>query len=145
MLNKVLETPVDKIIEELKTNKILSITQIQKKLKLPLTIIERWLVILEEYKVIKTTYKGFEGFVEFVEKKEKSNEPGIEDIKLVFIDKCKEKKLDFNKMKEIWPIFLEANISEIKKEFEKDAISKKYDVSKIKLAWLKFEKDLRRF
>lgn len=145
MLNKVLTTPVDTLIQELKEKKIMSFKEIEKSLKLPLSIIQRWVVILEEYKVVKTTYKGLDGFVSIIEHENKKNEPEIEEIKLLFIEKCKEKGLTFDQMREIWPKFLEEQYSSIKKEFEIKASKKGYDKNKIALAWNKFDKELKRF
>jgi DNA-binding transcriptional regulator YhcF (GntR family) len=145
MLNKVLTTPVDTLIQELKEKKIMSFKEIELKLKLPLSIIQRWIVILEEYKIIKTSYKGLDGFVQLVENQKKTKEPEIEEIKLLFIDKCKEKGLTFEDMKKIWPTFLEEYKEAIKKEFEIKANKKGFATDKIKIAWSRFEKDLVRF
>lgn len=145
MLNKVLTTPVDQLVQELKEKKVMSFKEIETSLKLPLSIIQRWIVILEEYKIIKTTYKGLDGFVEIVKKEKKGNEPEIEEIKLSFIDKCKEKGLTFDDMRKIWPSFLEEHYTAIKKEFETKALKKGFSQDKIKIAWGKFDKDLKRF
>ncbi|MEC8339254.1 MAG: hypothetical protein VXZ40_01405 [Nanoarchaeota archaeon] len=145
MLNKVLTTPVDTLIGELREKKIMSFKEIETKLKLPLSIIQRWVVILEEYKIVKTSYKGLEGFVEIIEKENKNKGPEIEEIKLLFIEKCKEKGMTFDQMRSIWPSFLEEHYQAIKKEFETKASKKGFDKNKIAIAWNKFDKDLKRF
>ena len=101
-------------------------------MKMPLSIIEKWLVVLEEYKVIKTTYKGFEGFVEFNTKKEEKQKKGIdiEEIKNIFIQKCKQKKLSFKQIEAIWPKFTLEYTPQIKEEFVSSA--KKKDTVKLK-------------
>ena len=42
MLNKVLETPVDTLVELVKKNDNCTITFLKEKLNLPLDIIEKW-------------------------------------------------------------------------------------------------------
>lgn len=144
MQNKVLTTPVDNLIDIIKENSPITITQLQKKIKVPMSIVERWLVILEEYHIIKTTYKGLEGFVEFIKKKELKHEVELDEIKNVFIEKCKAKGLAFDKIKLIWPKFVQEYKEEIKKEFQKNAKKKGYNEVKISKAWMKFENDFKR-
>lgn len=137
-------TPVDSLVELVKQHKSIKLDQLSSYLKLPQSIIEKWLVILEEYGVIKVTYSGFEGYVYYNEKKT-NKEVEIENIKSEFIEKCKEKNLTLNQIKPLWFKFLEKTKPKIKEEFISSNKKKGYPYAKIQLAWRKFEKDLEVF
>lgn len=141
MQTRVLTTPVDSLVDIVKQHKHIRIEELTKHLKLPSSIIEKWLVVLEEYQVLKVNYSGFEGYVEYSEK-QKSNEIDVEDIKTEFIEKCKNKGLTFDQIKPIWHQFLDKAKPQIKEEFFKKSKSQGYKYSKIQIAWKKFEKEL---
>lgn len=144
MQNRILLTPVDTLVEIIKENKKCSITFLKTKLNLPLEIIEKWLVILEEYKVITIHYSGFEGYVSIIEesKKIQTNNIDISNLKENFIQRSKLKEVSFEKMKNLWPIFILEYESEIKREFYEKAKARGYENVKIDLAWVKYKKDL---
>lgn len=145
MQNKILTTPVDTLVEIIGQNKKCSITFIQSKLKLPVEIIEKWLVILEEYKVVNIHYSGLEGYVTLIEDiKEKNNpkEVDISNLKERFIERSKIKEMDYNKMKKLWPIFLLEYEGEIKNEFMLKAKKMGYEPEKIDKAWIKYKLSL---
>lgn len=144
MQNRVLRTPVDSLVELLKKHKSLKVEQIGSMLKLPNSIIEKWLVILEEYGILKITYSGLEGYVQYKEKKD-TNETPIENIKNEFIEKCKERKLTLAQIRPIWFEFLHKAKPKIKEEFIETNKKKGYQYAKIKQAWLKFERELEEF
>lgn len=144
MQNRVLRTPVDSLVELLKKHKSLKVEQIGSMLKLPNSIIEKWLVILEEYGILKITYSGLEGYVQYKEKKD-TNETQIENIKNEFIEKCKERKLTLAQIRPIWFEFLHKTKPKIKEEFIEANKKKGYQYAKIKQAWIKFERELEEF
>ena len=143
MLSEVLKTPVDSLVEIVKENKQTTIETLKSKLNLPIEIIEKWLVVLEEYKVIKVHYKGFEGFVEFVEKEEdKKKEIDVDNLKETFMNLAKQKNFTYDKMREAWPVFLGKYEEEIKKLFETKAKKLGFDQSKTQIAWQKYRREL---
>ena len=146
MLTKILTTPVDLMVEFIKKGKSVTIEAISSELKLPIHVIEKWVIVLEEYKVIKTTYRGFDEYLELVDS-EKKKKQGLDvyKIKSVFVENCKSRNLDVTQIKEIWPKFLESQIDEIKKKFFEVAQEKKLKTRVLDKAWMKYESDLKRF
>lgn len=146
MLSKVLLTPVDSLVELIKKNNNCSTKFLETELKLPSEYIEKWLVILEENKVVKVHYKGFEGFVNYIEEDEGEDKKilDVEKIKKVFIEKAKGKHLSYEKMKKVWPYFLKEHEEEIKKLFENKARSMGYEENKVNTGWIKYRGDLEK-
>jgi hypothetical protein len=145
MESKVLLTPVDDLVEIVKLNPNCQIDFLAKKLNLPQELIEKWLIVLEEYKILKIVYKGFSGFVnisEGLKKHDSSKEVDIDKIKQIFVSKSKEKGLSINKMQQVWPSFLSRYESDIHELFTKKAKAAGYPESKIELAWNKFRMEL---
>lgn len=147
MLNKVLLTPVDDLVEIIKKNPNCSVDFLSKQLKLPTDIIEKWLVVLEEFKILKITYKGFNGFVKLSEdllKHEESQTIDVNKLKSIFVDKSKEKGFTIEKMQEIWPSFLSKYESEIELLFKNKARASGYNEQKIQKAWGRYREELQR-
>lgn len=143
MSDNILITPIDDLVSIVKSNRNSTITTLKFKLKVPMEILERWLVVLEEYGVIKVEYKGFEGFVNYVEKtKQSKGKFDIYNLRNEFIESSKQKKISFGQMQKLWPKFISEYEAEIKKEFVEKAKSLGYDDFKIKKAWVKFRGDL---
>ncbi|MFW5704882.1 MAG: hypothetical protein ACOCXG_03475 [Nanoarchaeota archaeon] len=143
MLSEVLKTPVDNLVEIVKSSRETTIDTLKSKLNLPIEIIEKWLVVLEEYKILKVHYKGFEGFVEFVEKNEnKKQEIDVDNLKETFMNLAKEKNFTYDKMREAWPIFLSKYEVEIKELFEVKAKRLGFDQNKTQLAWQRYRREL---
>ncbi len=148
MQNKILTTPVDNLMDIIKEKKKVSLSQIKRELKLPQELIEKWLIILEEFKIVKLQYSGFEGYVTFVEKKDKSkskNQLDIENLKDTFIEKSKEKDISYEKMRTLWPKFISEYETDIKLLFEERAKTQGYEELRIEKAWLKYKKELEAF
>ncbi len=148
MLNKVLDTPVDTLVELVRKNENCSISFLKNNLKVSVEIIEKWLVILEEYEILKVQYNGLEGYVK-LGKKEKENikkkEFDLERLKDIFIESSKKKKISYEKMKKIWPLFLIEKEEEIKKLFYEKAKNLKINENKTKKAWEKYKTDIEVF
>lgn len=145
MLNKVLLTPVDNMVEIVKQNNKCSITFLKNKLNLPSEIIERWLTILEEYKVLNVHYQGLEGYVSVINQsklKGFTNEIDISKLKENFVERSKLKEMSYEKMKNLWPVFILEYDSEIKLLFYEKAKKIGYEREKIDKAWMKFRQDL---
>ena len=145
MQKRILLTPVDTLVEIIIENKKCSITFLKNKLNLPLEIIEKWLVILEEYKVIDIHYSGLEGYVTIIEDKKKNqvSEVNISNLKNNFIQRSKIKDVSYEKMKSLWPVFINEYESDIKRDFYEKAKLKGYDTAKIDIAWVKYKEDLK--
>jgi hypothetical protein len=142
MLGKVLTTPVDDLVELIKQNNNCSITFLKNKLNIPQEIVERWIVVLDEYDVLKVHYKGFEGYLSISEttKKEAQKEKvNVENLKEIFIEKAKKKNLDYDRMKSLWPLFLKEYEKEIKDLFEDKAKDMGYESNKVTKAWEKYQ------
>jgi len=146
MLSKVLETPVDMMVELVKQNENCSITFLKNNLKISNEIIERWLIILEEYKILKVEYKGLDGYVKFNEiKNDKMKTFQLDKLKEKFIESSKDRKISYEKMKELWPIFIFENEKNIKEIFYEKSKELKYNDIKIKKAWEKYRENLEVF
>lgn len=145
MLSKVLSTPVDDLVNLVKEHNNCSISYLRGVLNVPSEILERWLVVLEEYNVLRVKYKGFEGYVTLTQntKEEKNKDRiNVEKLKEVFIDKAKSKNINYEKMKTIWPMFVKKYELEIKDLFEDRAKDIGYETVKIEKAWAKYRLEL---
>ena len=151
MQSKVLLTPIDELVEIIKNEPNSTITQLKEKLNLPQEIIDVWLVVLEEFKVLTVHYQGFEGFVKINDSQIKDTQKNLDDqlnidnLKNSFVLSSKEKNLSYDKMKLLWPKFIQEYESEIRLLFEKKAKNKKYSKSQIENAWNRYKQDLERF
>ena len=145
MQNNVISTPIDELVNIVKENQNCSITMLRTKLRLPSDLIEKWLVILEEYKVIEVKYKGFEGYVKIHEEKidEKIKDNlDIGFIKENFLDKAKDRGLTMDKIRKIWPSFIKEYELEIKKAFVEKSKKQHYEPARIEKAWEKYRHEL---
>jgi len=146
MLSKVLTTPIDDLVEIVRKKTQCSITQLSKELNAPKESVEKWLVVLEEFKILSVNYRGFEGYVTLSvqEKKGDSKKYDIVDnIKELYIDKAKEKKLSYLQMRSLWPYFINEHKDELKDLFIDKAKSLGFDQSRIDKAWGKYEEGLK--
>jgi hypothetical protein len=148
MLNKILTTPVDQLVELIKENENCTINFLKNSLKVPYEIIEKWIVILEEYKVIEVHYQGFEGFVRYVEKKneesnsKKENSIDIYNIKEAFLKRSNLKNISQEDMQKLWPKFVLSYEVEIKKIFFEEAKKRKFNEKQTDMAWIKYREEL---
>ncbi|NCC71401.1 hypothetical protein EOM09_07520, partial [bacterium] len=105
MQSKVLLTPVDSMVELIRETPNISILGISEKMRLPIQIVEVWILVLEEFEVVKVTYKGFEGYVALskkeLEQKKIVNKVDVENLKEIFIEKAKQKNYDYEKMRKL--------------------------------------------
>ena len=146
MLNKILLTPIDELVEIVRENKKCSVNFLKTHLNVSIEILERWLVILEEYKVLTVHYSGLEGYVTIIEEvnssKNKNDELNIYNLKDRFIERSKLKEMNYDKMKKLWPVFILEYENEIKREFYEKAKNVGYDLQKIDKAWIRYKQDL---
>ncbi len=146
MLNKVLRTPVDDLVDIVEEKKKCKISYLVSKLNIPAEILERWLIILEEFNVLKLKYVGFEGYVELnkktVVKKDKDDYLDINKLKSDFIKKSHLKNLDSKKINELWKLFIKKYEAELKEDFYKKARDRNYSPKQIERAWNMYRKDL---
>lgn len=142
-MENVLRTPVDDLVDYVKSQKKCNIKSIKLKLKLPSEIIERWLVILEEFGVIKLNYKGFDGFAEFIESSSKKTEElNVLKLKEIFIEKSKNNHYSASKIQSLWVIFIKEYETEIKQLFFQKAKKRGYQDEKLSHAWNMFREEL---
>lgn len=146
-MDKILLTPVDRMVEIISTSDNINLTDLTKQMHFPREMIERWLIILEEYKILTVHYKGFEGFVKLIKQTNKNSlhEIDVEKIKEEFISKAEGKNLALSDIKVIWPKFLKKYENEIKILFEKKAKEKGIENKKIKIGWTKYLVELENF
>ena len=143
MLNKILRTPVDDLVDILNESGKVKISSLVPKLRVPMEYIERWLIILEEYNIVKLNYVGFEGYVSLIKKQvKKTDEIDVDQLKETFLKKSHLKNLDSKKIEKLWILFLEKYEGEIKILFIKKAKLKGYKDKEIELAWKRYKKDL---
>jgi hypothetical protein len=144
MSQSILKTPVDDLVEIVKKNKEVTIEFLKNQLKIPTNIIENWLVILEEKKILKVTYSGLEGKVKYIDNSINKNKVDITNIKKIFLEKVRNKGYSLDKIQIIWKEFLKTYEEEIKKEFFENAKNRGYSDQKIKKAWELFFKDIQK-
>lgn len=147
MENKILLTPIDSLVDIIKEYPNSSIETLSSKINLSKELVEKWLVVLEEFKILNIKYKGFEGFVNISQsllEHENSKEIDINKLKETFVAKSRDRNLSASKMKELWPLFLKKYNEEIEKLFWKKARSAGYADEKIPYAWKKFKEELNK-
>ena len=147
MQGKILETDVDRLVEFVKNRQNVSVSTICQHFKLPVEIVERWLVVLEEFGVLQVNYSGFEGYVKISQKEinREKDEAGVIDVdslKDLFIEKSKAKNFTYDKMREVWPIFISEYEKDIKALFEDKAKASGFEMDKVDKAWDKYKKEL---
>ncbi len=148
MTNKILKTPVDELVELVEKNQNCKISFLVSSLKVPAEILERWLIILEEFKVLKIKYVGFEGYISLTENNNSKNESesnktlDIDQLKNDFLKKARVKNLPSSKISKLWKLFLQNYEGDIKKLFEDKAKAKGYNNIKINNAWKKYKLEL---
>lgn len=145
MSNPILTTPVDTLVKLVKENQPCTIDFLKIKLRLPVELIEKWLTVLEEYKVLSINYKGLEGFVKINEEEFGEDDFSADTLKEAFISRCVKKKISFSKMISIWPKFVSTFEKDLKELFVKEALKSGHTQAKIDIAWVKFRKELERF
>jgi DNA-binding transcriptional ArsR family regulator len=152
MLSKVLKTPVDDLVKIVQENKNCTINFLVENMKLDRDSIEKWLIVLEEYKILKLNYKGFEGYVTYVENEndvEKKNikEKGIDidTLKDQFIEKCNSRGFTSEQTHKLWPEFISKYLVEIRELFFKTAQKKGYENYQVAIGWNKYQQELMKF
>lgn len=141
MESQVLITPVDEMVTYIKSHPKSSIEQIAKFFKLRDDLVEKWVTVLEEQKIVRVEFQGLSSIVTF-NKGVKKADSSIDNIKDMFVKACYRKKLPNEKMKVLWKAFVEKFEAEIKAEFEKESKRKKFEPAKIPIAWKRFRKTL---
>ena len=146
MRSNVLSTPIDKLVDYFKTHKTCTFTDVVNYMRYPIEILEKWFTILEDYSIIKVQFRGFEGYITYIEKEDTSqankNKVDIDNLKKIFIIKAQEKNYSYEKMKQLWPIFIKEYERDIRLLFEDKAKERGYEIEKIQRAWLLFKKEL---
>lgn len=146
MAELTLRTLVDDLVEYVKKNPKCSISQVAKSLNiLDREIVEKWIVVLEEFGVLSVSYSGFEGFLTFKEKAKSRSELTIDNLRKAFMDNAKKKNVSDDKLKLLWPKFISYYENDIRDLFYKKAnvIGIKKDF--VEDAWLKFKRELEVF
>lgn len=145
MLNKVLITPIDNLVDLVRKNKNCTKIFLINQLKISEEIIDKWLIILEEFKIIKIKYSGFDAFIDYVEKDIQNVE--IDKLNILtlredFVNLAKQKKFNYEKINLLWPKFVDRYEEQIKDLFFLNAKQKKFDQTKTIRAWNKYKEDL---
>lgn len=142
MKSQVLITPIDEIMTYLKSHPNSTTTQISTLFKIDENVIDKWISILEEEKVVKVEFHGLEPEITYINPKKNTKKISIDNIKDSFIQACYKRKISNDKMKELWRIFFTKYEKEIKEQFEKESIEKKLDKKMIPVAWERFRKTM---
>ena len=143
MTSRTLRTPIDDMLDLLKEEKQekISSKQLSERLKVPLEVLDRWAIILEERGVIKVKHSRFSSEILYQRKTHRKS-LDLTEIKQSFINKCYGRELDFNTIRQLWASYVKNNKQRFRKEFVEEGKAKGYVLKKIDRAWLKFEKDL---
>lgn len=143
MTCKILQTPIDELIEIVKVNNNCTITFLRDRLRIPTEVIERWITILEEYEILKVHYRGFEGYIQIVETKEEKNVSiDVNDLKNQFLMKAKLKSISTDRIAKLWLVFINEYMEQIKDLFFQKAKVRGYEYNQIVKAWELYKKDL---
>ena len=151
MLNKVLSTPIDNLVEIVKRTGTCKLSYLNNELNVSPSILDKWLVILEEYDVLTVKYSGLDGYVRYIEKieieevKSKSEIIDANHLKIDFTKKARMKNLSTDKIKKIWPQFIKKYEEEIKENFLSIAQKRGHEPEKVNKAWKKYKEELYNF
>jgi len=147
MLNKILETPVDLLVKLVKEHKNCSTKFLLENLRVDEKILEKWILVLEEYGVLKVFYNGFEEYVKLSEKELNSSNSKInlDLLRDLFIESSNKKKIPYDKMVSLWPQFIIEYEEQIEELFYQKAKNLNFNEKKIKLAWNTFRESLEVF
>lgn len=148
-MSKFLTTPVDDLVKLVEEKPNCSVSYLEKSLKVPSDVIEKWLVILEEFEILSVNYKGFSAFISIhkkrKEKQAKANEVDLDRLRDEFIERSKSKSLSYEKIKRLWPVFISEYEDEIRSLFYEKARRMGYDAVKVDKAWARYRVSLMEF
>lgn len=142
MKSQVLTTPIDEIATYLKNHPNSTTSQIAMLFKVDESVVDKWVSILEEEKVVKVEFHGFEPEISFVEVNKEKKGVSINNLKDAFVKACYKKKISNEKMKELWRVFFIQFEDEIKSQFEKESIDKKMNKKMLPIAWKRFRRTM---
>ena len=133
-------TPIDDFVSLIKKNPDIEIYKASQMLNVDIKYIERWVIILEERKVLKVTNKGFKSFLKL------NNEAlevfNFDSLKQEFIQKAKRKDIPYKDIQNIWKSFLSKNDNSLMLKFvEKAKKETRHNDREIIRAWNNFKKD----
>jgi len=150
MLNKILSTPIDDLVKIVKKTGKCKLSYLNNELNISPSILDKWLVILEEYSILNVNYSGLDGEVHYIEKLEvkKNEDEGFIDVnrlKMDFTKKSKLKRISDEKTKSLWKTFIQNYEAEIRENFLVIADKKGHESEKVKKAWKKYREELYNF
>jgi predicted ArsR family transcriptional regulator len=131
MVDTTIETGVDKLINLLKTQEKISISDAAKKLGIPTRIIQTWVDFLIEEKVISIEYKFTQPFI-YLNKAEKKTSKEkekftMQDMKDEFFNRAKKKNLTEEQTRKLWEKKLITEIEKHKVRFYDYAKARKIE------------------
>ena len=150
MLNKILSTPIDDLVRIVKKTGRCKLSYLNKELNISSSVLDKWLVILEEYNILEVNYSGLDGEVHYIEKLEEQKEEennfiNVNALKIDFTKKSKLKSISEEKTKSLWKMFINQYETEIRNNFLKISEKKGHEKSKTEKAWKKYREELYNF
>ena len=148
MVSKILETPIDDFVKLIKVLDGFEVEEIKMRAKREFGVyedtIEKWLIILEEAKIISVKYRGLKSYIEYRENKKEKKEKilDMEKMKSQFKIKAREKNIQEGRVEGLWAKFLEQSIENIKQEFIKKSLKQERTQEEIIKAWEKYKGEL---
>ncbi|MEK6943297.1 MAG: hypothetical protein AABX00_04505 [Nanoarchaeota archaeon] len=138
-----LKTIADELLEFVKKSGKVSVEDIAKKLKSPLSTVQSLVDFLVEEKVFGIEYKFTTPFVylyrEGAENKIKEKSGTNELLtKEIFYKRAKEKKLPYDQIEGLWRKYLQQNMGTIKESFLKKSEERKIPKEKMEEMWQKY-------
>ncbi|HLC49826.1 MAG TPA: hypothetical protein VJI97_00175 [Candidatus Nanoarchaeia archaeon] len=138
-----LKTIADELLEFVKKSGKVSVEDIAKKLKSPLSTVQSLVDFLVEEKIFGIEYKFTTPFVYLYREgaensiKEKS---GTSELltKDIFYQRAKEKKLPYDQIEGLWRKYLQQNMGTIKEAFLKKSAERKISKEKTEEMWQKY-------
>lgn len=131
MVDSTIKTGVDRLIELLKKEDKISISEVAKKLKIPIKILQTWVDFLIEEKVLSIEYKFTQPYI-YLNKEEKqttksSKKITIPGIKQQFFNRAKKKNLTEEQTRKLWQRKLVTELEKQKEYFYTYAKAKKIE------------------
>ncbi len=142
--DKQIRTIADDILELVKKNKRLSIEEVAKTLKIPLSSTESLVNFMVEEKILGIEYRFTTPYIYLYNEEVKEDEtkkfmfaPELV-IKETFYKHAKEKNIPDNHIEELWRKYIRENIEGIREDFFAKSKEKKMPQKKIEEIWEKY-------
>lgn len=146
MVDGIVTTGVDDLLDLLKKTDKIPIFDAAKQLKVPVDTLQSWVDFLVEEKIIGLEYKFTKPFIYFnrdVATKQNNSLPSLSEIKSIYIKRAKEKKIPEQQIMTLWDAHVKQELAFMEPYFNERAQKKGVqDLLKRKKLWTAYVDDL---